>query len=59
MVALKLNGPFQSSGLTTEPLKFAFELSVTTRGATQTIGATSTVDKGFLSYQGILTTQVR
>lgn len=51
-VALKLNGPFQSSGSTTELPKFAFELSVTTRGATQTIGATSTGDKGFLSYQG-------
>jgi hypothetical protein len=51
-VSLKLDGPFESSDAKTELPKFAFELSVTTSGATQRIGATSTGDKGFLSYAG-------
>lgn len=51
-VSLKLSGPFESSDSKTELPKFAFDLSVTTSGATQSVGATSTGDKGFLSYAG-------
>jgi hypothetical protein len=51
-VSLELKGPFQSSDSKTELPKFDFELAVTTSGATQRIGATSTGDKGYLSYAG-------
>jgi hypothetical protein len=51
-VSLRLSGPFQSSGSKTELPKFAFDLEVTASGSTQQIGATSTGDKGFLSYAG-------
>jgi len=52
-VAFQLSGPFQSSESKTALPKFSFELAVTSDGATQRIGATSTGDKGFLSYNGV------
>ncbi|UGS37965.1 hypothetical protein DSM104329_04387 [Capillimicrobium parvum] len=52
-VTFKLSGPFETSESKTELPKFSFELAVTSGGATQRIGATSTGDKGFLSYKGV------
>jgi hypothetical protein len=51
-VALKLSGPFQSAGQDGKLPKFAFTLTVDSDGQTTQAGATSTGDKGFLSFQG-------
>lgn len=50
-VALKLSGPFQSSGEDELPA-FDFDLSLNASGQSFTAGAVSTGDKGFLSFQG-------
>ncbi len=50
-VALKLSGPFQSSGEGELPA-FDFDLALNASGQSFTAGAVSTGDKGFLAFQG-------
>lgn len=50
-VSLKLTGPFQSQGRSQLP-KFAFTLDLSQGAQSFTAGATSTGDKGFVSFQG-------
>jgi hypothetical protein len=50
-VTVSLSGPFQTEGENELP-KFAFDLSFEGAGQSFNAGATSTGDKGFLSFQG-------
>lgn len=51
-VAIRLNGPFQSSASKDQLPKFDFTVKLTSSGKTTELGAISTGDKGFLKYQG-------
>jgi hypothetical protein len=50
-LSLRLSGPFESQGKGKLP-KFKLAASVTGNGQNLTAGITSTVDKGFVSFQG-------
>jgi hypothetical protein len=52
-VVLKLSGPFESATSADQIPRFDLSLTATSSGQTQTFGATSTGDKGFLRFQGV------